>query len=259
MSNLIQEELKLAKVKYKFYEDNGVRALCRENVAFVEAIIMNDSRYTNIYGEKSDTREKINKLKTSIETSSLQSIIEDINNQNSTHASKEEIKVLAKKIKEFNKDSGKLFNFLCEPDKDYSLIKLLSKKIKSNRGMRSNFSLATKICQTLCFVINDGNKYQDNFMKFDSVLRDNLPKYLRAYKITVEQVLNEYDEERNEFSIYKNNKKDKKDREEEIFLNWLYKDQKYPIYIRMINLLIEKAGNKISKNGLDHLIWYTNK
>lgn len=256
MSNLIQEELKLAKEKYKFCKENGEIALCRENVAFVEAIIMNDSRYANIYGEKSDTREKINKLKTSIETSSLQSIIEDINNQNSTHASKEEIKVLAKKIKEFNKDSGKLFNFLCEPDKDYSLIKLLSEKIKSDRGMRSNFSLATKICQTLCFVINDGNKYQDNFMKFDSVLRENLPKYLRAYKISVGQVLNKDAEEYKCFNEYKHAKKDN---EEEKFLNWLFEKQKYSIYMRTIEMLLKASKNSISKNGLDHLIWYTNK
>lgn len=256
MSNLIQEELKLAKEKYKFYKENGEIALCRENVAFVEAIIMNDSRYANIYGEKSGTREKINKLKTSIETSSLQSIIEDINNQNSTHASKEEIKVLAKKIKEFNKDSGKLFNFLCEPDKDYSLIKLLSEKIKSDRGMRSNFSLATKICQTLCFVINDGNKYQDNFMKFDSVLRENLPKYLRAYKVSVEQVLNKDAEEYKCFNEYKHAKRDN---EEGKFLNWLFEKQKYSIYMRTIEMLLKASKNSISKNGLDHLIWYTNK
>ena len=257
MSNIIQEELELAKKKHKFIEENGMKILCRENVAFVEAIIMNDSRYTNIYGKKSDTREKIDRLRISIETNTLCSIIEDINKQNSTHASEEEFKVLADKIKEFDEGKGKLLNFLCEPDNNYSLInKLSKKKIKTKNRYRSNFSLATKICQTLCFVINDGNKYQDNFMKFDSVLRDNLPKYLRAYKVSVDQVLNINDKERSEFSKFKKNKKDK---EEEMLLNWLYKEQKYPIYIRMINLLIEKTGNQISKNGLDHLIWYTNK
>ena len=256
MSNLIQDELELANKKYKFKEKNGVKALCKENVAFVEAIIMNDSRYANIYGKESDIREKISKLKNVIETDSLEHIIEDINKQNSTHASEEEFKVLADRIKEFDEGKGKLLNFLCEPDNNYSLINKLSKKIKTKNRYRSNFSLATKICQTVCFVINDGNKYQDNFMKFDSVLRDNLPKYLRAYNVSVDQVLNINDKERREFSKFKKNKKDK---EEEMLLNWLYKEQKYPIYIRMINLLIEKTGNQISKNGLDHLIWYTNK
>lgn len=254
MSNLIQDELELANKKYKFKEKNGVKALCKENVAFVEAIIMNDPRYANIYGEKS--KGKINKLQNSIEKETLEDIIKDINSQNSTHASEEEFKVLADRIKEFDEGKGKLLNFLCEPDNNYSLINKLSKKIKTKNRYRSNFSLATKICQTLCFVINDGNKYQDNFMKFDSVLRDNLPEYLRAYKVSVDQVLNINDKERSEFRKFKKNEKDK---EEEMLLNWLYKEHKYPIYIRMINILIEKTGNQISKNGLDHLIWYTNK
>ena len=256
MSNLIDDELKFAKEKYKFCEKNGVKELCRENIAFVEAMIMYNSSYKNIYGEKSNTRKIIEKLKSSIETDSLIKIIEDINKQNSTHASEEDISVIADRIKRFDKNKGGLLKFLCNPDEQYSLIMDLSRKVKTDRGERSNFSLATKICQTLCFVINEGNEHQDNFMKFDSVLRENLPKYLRAYSVSVELVLNNYDKESNEFKKFKKNKKDN---EEEVFLNWLYKKQKYSIYMRMINLIIEKSGNRISKNGLDHLIWYTNK
>lgn len=86
-------------------------------------------------------------------------------------------------------------------------------------------------------------------MKFDNVLRKNLPNYLKAYQITVDAIVDKNDE-----YVFVNNGK-----EEENFLNWLYKGQRYSIYMRMINLLLNKSGNAISKNGLDHLIWYTNK
>ena len=258
MSNIIQDELESAKQLFNFDYYNGVKELCRNNVVIVETMILNDSRYANIYGDKSDTRSKIEKLRICIDLDTLKSIIEDINKQNSTHTSKREIGVLAERIVKYNqnrKNKG-LINFLCEPDKEFSLIKELSKKIKVNKRERSNFSLAAKICQTLCFVINEGNGYQDNFMKFDNVLKSNLPKYLRAYNISIEQILNNEKKEIITFNEYKRNKKDG---DEEILLNWLYKEQKYPIYLKMIKLLIEASGNKISKNGLDHLIWYTNK
>ena len=249
MNNLIQKELEEANGRFVFKEHNGVKALCHDNVVFVETMILHNSRYANIYAENSETKTEIKKLKKKLTIESLKSIIGDINKQNSTHASEEEINKLANRIKSYDKNKGLLLEFLRNPDKEYSLIAKLSKEIKDKNRNRSNFSLATKICQTLCFVLNEGNKYQDNFMKFDSVLKEKLPDYLRAYKVNVDQIIEEDD----------NYKPDKGSNKEEKFLNWLHKEQKYSIYMRMIKELLKASGNKISKNGLDHLIWYTNK
>lgn len=128
--NLIQAELKEAEEKYKFEEYNGVKALCHDNVVLVEAMILNDSRYANIYGKNSKTRSKIKDLKNNVDFDSLGSIIKDINKQNSTHASDTEMSELADRILEFNKKRG-LIKFLCNPDKDFSLIKELAKSIKT--------------------------------------------------------------------------------------------------------------------------------
>jgi len=252
---LVKDELEKSKeYDFEMICDNNV-ALCRKNVALVEAMIKYNSSYKNIYGRDAKTYSKIKELKCKVDKDNVNEILNMINNQNSTRASKTEILELSNRIVNFDKNNG-LIKFLKNPDKKYSLITDLSAQIQTDRNKngRTNFSLATKICQTLCFVINEYNESQDNFMKFDTVLRKNLPRYLKIYKLSINEILNndEYINFMNKFKVNENNIEFK-------FIEFLYDASRYSLYIRTIEKLIEATGEKISKNGLDHLIWYTNK
>lgn len=71
----------------------------------------------------------------------------------------------------------------------------------------------------------EGEKEQDNYSIYDSVLKNVLPTYAEYYSINI-------------------NKNDLED---------------YITYSDIIERILKKTGNKISKNGFDHLLWYYHK
>ena len=84
-------------------------------------------------------------------------------------------------------------------------------------------------------------KEADNFSIYDSILKNYLPLYYKYYVENNEK----YEEFKNML------KKDDTDR-------FFY--ETYLGYIdEIINNIEKKYGEKISRNGLDHLIWYYHK
>lgn len=254
--NIIQNEFEEAK-KYmiEIYDRiNAIVKITPENVAKVEAMIKNDSAYLR-------SSDKLAKLEMSkkgnvkypgssaywimqlkeiliygrqlsnddytYEKCIKESILA-IDRENSTHLNADNVgrEEIFNRIKRVEKDE--LIELLKYPVKDdYKLIKIISEK--TSKG-RENFSFATKFCHYMCFYLFEDEEEQDNFSIYDGVLVNALPKYCEKYEIKFDK--------------------------QEIRKN-------YKTYLGIIDEIREKAykeyGEKISRNGFDHLIWYFHK
>ena len=121
-----------------------------------------------------------------------------------------------------------LIPWLCDPKgTDYAIVELIAEKTKGDKG-RKNPSFASKFAHYACFYLFEGTECQDNFSIYDGILRNALPRYLEEYEI--------------ENTII---------------------DGDYASYQNAIDELRERAaqlyGEKLSRNGLDHLLWYFHK
>lgn len=112
---------------------------------------------------------------------------------------------------------------------------MIAKETKGNDGKKGkkNPSFASKFAHYACYYLFEGTEYQDNFSIYDSVLRKALPLYLKKYEI------------------------------EDPRINDDYAVGNYKLYQHAIDELREKVeqinNEKISRNGLDHLLWYAHK
>lgn len=254
--NIIQREFEESR-KYMIEVDNKINTIVEispENVAKVEAMIKNDSAYLRA-SDKLAGPEMSNKRNIKYHGSSaywimqlkdiliigkrnsndnytyercIKEVINAIDRENSTHLNADGVgrEEIFSRIIEIEKH--KLIKLLKDPaKKNYELIKKISEN--TSKG-RKNFSFATKFCHYMSFYLFEGNQEQDNFSIYDSVLVNALPKYCEKY------------------SIRFNREKIKED---------------YKIYLDTIDKIREKAyqeyGEKISRNGFDHLIWYFHK
>jgi hypothetical protein len=119
--------------------------------------------------------------------------------------------------------------------RQFSIINELSMKTNKGKG-RENYSFATKFCHYACFYWFEGTPQADNYSIYDNVLAKTLADYANAYKIYQ--------------SFNKNVKYNEKSFEK-------YED--YKMYSDVIDALRRKSVFHISRNGLDHLLWYANK
>ena len=105
--------------------------------------------------------------------------------ENSTHLNSDGVgrAEITERIVKIN--SQKLLDFLKEPEEtDFELINIIAKKTHpkdSRHNGRINISFASKFCHYLCMFMFEGESYQDNYPIYDSVIRENLPKYLLHY------------------------------------------------------------------------------
>lgn len=253
--NTIKNEFEEAK-KYMLEIDNRINTIVKitpKNVAKVEAMIKNDSAYLRS-GDKNakpqTSKKNINypgssaywiiqlkdilingkKISSAEYTyeKCIQEAINAIDRENSTHLNADSVgrKEILDRIIKIEKH--KLITLLKEPDKNnYELIRKISEKTS---GRRENFSFATKFCHYMCFYLFEGSQEQDNFSIYDGVLVNALPQYCEKYNI----------------------KFDKKEIR-----------KSYKTYLDIIDKIREKAnqeyGERISRNGFDHLIWYFHK
>ncbi len=255
----IKKELDLSK-KYlisKTYTSEGLEIvdLTLDNVARIEAMIQNDSDYkktanpeskpekyprkkTDEYKYGGSTAYWITQLKdiliydkpVSRDVFSFEVIIENavktIDRENSTHLNADNNGRNEISLRIINNKEN-LFDWICYPSKnDYAIIKEISKKTKGEKG-RVNLSFASKFAHYTSFYLFEGTEFQDNFSIYDGVLTRALPRYLDAYEIIG------------------------------------YNLNDYVSYQKAIDLLRKKAaeryGEIISRNGLDHLLWYYHK
>lgn len=241
---LIQEEIKLSKTiefeKIK-YKDKTIVKLSKNNVAIAEAMIRNDSDYIVMY----DTSAKgsgaywLSKLKEVYEAekrgkktkeSEVKEIIENavvsIDIENSTHLNADKVgrKEISARILKVYK-AGKLFDLLKNPGEEYALLNIIAEKTNPNDKCihgRTNLSFASKFCHYASFFIFEGKKEQDNYSIWDSILRKAIPLYLDYYDMNLKE----------------------------------YNLMNYCDYQRAIADIIVKSGERISRNGFDHLLWY---
>ncbi len=254
--NLIKKEKERSKKYMLKVDDDGLVELTEDNVARVEAMISTDSKYKNMTNASvkdtsgywgSELKEILfNKVEKTSDGHDYEEIvgelIKKIDAENSTHLNSHKsttkfkiddvkgIKNVKERILEIDKRD--LEEFLKHPkDTGYELINIINNPVP---GENHHFSFATKFCHYACLYLFD-NEYADNFSIYDNVLEKALPKYVKKY-------LNE------EVSFSK---------------------EDYGKYIDCIDRLRNKLkeGDKeknlekqeISRNGLDHLIWYFHK
>ena len=251
--NLIEKEQKdAAQYKLRTNKD-GLLDLTRANVALVEAMIANDSDYirsgdvdagpTGAYKGstaywmtklKYDILSKANSLKNTI----MQAVLA-VDRDNSTHISADGIgpEVLTARIYDHR---FTLLEELKDRERGFKLIAELS-EITSKEGSiikngkayhpRENYSFATKFCHYACLYMFVGKTEQDNYSIYDNIVKKALPDYLSSYNI---------------------HKADGKKYKESDFKG----SDSYPLYSRLID---QVRGDKISRNGFDHLLWYYHK
>ncbi|MBE5845141.1 MAG: hypothetical protein E7302_13375 [Butyrivibrio sp.] len=241
--NLIEEEISKSEAYILKPNCNcpDLVELSVDNVARVEAIICNDSRFVKISdkGNLNSSAFSIIEFKKAWESKDynkcsnlIDQIVERIDSENGTHLNADGVgrKEITGRIKNLGMD--RLIEELKNPEKNnYELITVIRKathpKEKSNSGKkyrpRKNISFASKFCHYMCFYLFEGKAEQDNYSIYDSVVASALPKYQNFYKC--------------DMALKK-------------------KDFNYVDYIRTIDGIIEKSGSNISRNGFDHLLWY---
>lgn len=251
MSNIIQTELALAKEKMIeeiVYNGENLVKLTRDNIAIVEAMILNDSSYSRSVNKDAapqfnargnityggSTAYWMSKLRTVLMENSkedclyekiIQGAVEAVDRENSTHLNSDgcgRMEIISR-LWAFNREEF----LVCLKDPTYENMKLfkeIARKTSAEKRARTNVSFASKFCHYACFYIFENTEYQDNYSIYDSVLKAVLPKYLKYYDIRKNYNLNKYSE--------------------------------YRLAVDEIRIA---SGIEISRNGLDHLLWYYHK
>lgn len=209
--------------------------LTAENVARVEFMIRNNSRYAGKNNQSAtDWLEEFAKALNGQPTQEsyekiVFEVVSGIDRTNSTHINADGVgrEELTNRIVSIDKE--KLYQYLKNPQEDnYKLIEILSTPthpVDPNKHARSNYSFATKFCHYTAFHLFKGETEQDNFSIYDSIVAQNIGKYADYYGIKMPN---------------------------DIGLN-------YTSFITLVDDIIKASGDKISRNGFDHLLWYVNK
>ncbi|MGM9745647.1 MAG: hypothetical protein ACI30H_01605 [Paludibacteraceae bacterium] len=208
--------------------------LTAENVARVEFMIRNNSRYAGKNNQSATywLEEFAKALKGQPTQESYEKIVFEvvsgIDRTNTTHINADGVgrEELTNRIISIDKE--KLYQYLRNPTKDdYELIKILSKKTtpENPKHARSNYSFATKFCHYTAFTLFKGETEQDNFSIYDSIVARNIGKYANYYGIKMPNDIG----------------------------------RNYNSFITLVDAIIKASGDKISRNGFDHLLWYINK
>ncbi|MBE5024532.1 hypothetical protein INF26_06675 [Olsenella sp. DSM 107455] len=235
--NLIQRELEHSKAyALEIIRDSEQRVgrqlvkLSLDNVARVEKMIEYNSEYMREDGELKELEKLGKALRGEITFSRdeyrdiIYSVVRRVNRKYSTRMSEEERDELTDRLCEMG--SEWLYGCLMNPKKDnYELVTKLSDITKStgSGNGRRNKSFASKFCHYACYSLFEGKPEQDNYSPYDSVVKKALPLYVEYYGLN---------------------------RQTQHAL------EDYATYQQCIDDVIRAAGGEISRNGLDHLLWY---
>ncbi len=235
------------------FKNNPEEFLDKESSTAIIKLIKNDLRNEEIF----ETNYKAISLK-NVKGNLIFHILKKINKENSTRVSINNIKNMTKIINEkCNKSIEKLFAILENINDGYKLIG----KLTVIKGNNENFSLATKFCHYMCINYFDDSERRDNYSIYDNVVSENLPKYYEFFK----KELIKKDIKYNELP---NTKKDKLKARIKKVTSHEERENKYiefyKEYQKLIDDIREVAAKKynkqkISRNGFDHILWYTNK
>lgn len=238
-------------------EGEKVVQLTKRNVAKAEAMIASNSTYKKSADPTCKPEEGKYKGSTAYwvksfdnyvnngdGTYSYQDIIENIvkavDRENSTHlnADEEGYAEITRRIHDH--DPSNLISLLKNPTPaagpKYVLIDELSKPVQSEVTKneetiiksRSNFSFATKFCHYMAFYLFDGKRSRDNFSIYDGIMEKAIRKHAEQLGVDIP----------NDMKSFKGH---------------------YVEYMKTIDGVrdaCKKKGQNISRNGLDHLLWY---
>lgn len=290
---ILNDELNKAKNKKilttYIFENEKLYELTKENVIKVETMLLYNPRYSNfndrnisvtnfvtnseeyLISETSTSliglikngleNEKIFKtdynVKDGVNGNLIFHILRKLNQENSTRASIKDIKNMTGKIgEECNYCIEKLFSILENTEEGHNLIGNLT----VIEGNNENFSLATKFCHYMCINYFDDSKRRDNYSIYDNIVAKSIPKYFNYFK----KELIKKDIKYNEFSNIEKDtlKKDIKkitdmEKRQDKYIEFYKNFQK--LIDDIIDVASEKHKQRISRNGFDHILWYTNK
>ena len=215
--------------------------ITKDNVARVEAMIQNDAAYLNSgnkqfgpdkNGKGGSTAYWMCQLRDYIKSKStnkteykkiITNAVIAVDRDNSTHLNADGVgrQEITDRICKISVEA--LINYLKKPqDTKYKLVQIIAEKTKAKVRARENKSFGSKFCHYACFYLFEGQKEQDNYSIYDSILKKALPLYANYYNIQF----------------------DKNDLEN------------YAKYSEIIEKVIKESKSQISKNGFDHLLWY---
>lgn len=257
---LIQKEKELSK-RYLFDTEISPKGkkivkITQENVAIAEAMMQNDSSYLKIndinagpangfekenskvyHGSSAFWFTRLREIYEGVRTeytwdveTIIKNSVDAVDRENGTHLNADKVgrKQITNRIIEiYNNDQ--LYEWLINKDKEYNLFHKIEEKTEPDQeGMNSriNTSYASKFCHYAAFYLFEGSEGQDSYSIWDRVLRKSLPLYFDKYQLDI-----------NEYNL--NN---------------------YIMYQKAIDIILAEAeseyGNRVSRNGFDHLLWY---
>lgn len=241
MATLIEKEIESSK-KYNLstwtieYKGSSIKIarISKPNIALVEAFIHNDSDY---YVKKNptpwDSEYWFAKLKEillngeRVSKKEYQDIISNavkrVDITNSTHLNGDNAgwTEIPERISKIPKKT--LVKYLKDPKgTDYKLYEIIKAKTSAPKRARENASFASKFCAEACLNLFKGTKYEDNYSKFDNVVKKALPYYAQYYNIDIAKL---------DLNIYQD-------------------------YQLLIDKIRNKSTVKISRYAFDHLLWY---
>ncbi len=254
----IREELEKSKeYMIKTVELNGVTIveLTMDNVARAEAMIQNDSAYIKAFNKQAGPerypRKQTEEFKyggsTAYWAMQLKNVlIEGKNVSDDNYSFDDIIKYLVAAIDRENSThlnadgNGRneicsriidckehLINWLKNQSKQYEIINCICKRTNGNRR-RKNLSFASKFAHYTAYYLFEETEYQDGFSIYDGILIKALPRYVQAFEIGIHSYEKNY--------------------------------QNYQDAIdNIISAAERRYGERISRNGFDHLIWYYHK
>lgn len=249
--NTIQKELQAAQqkmLKEVHYKDFSLAKPTADNVAMAEAMYRCDSSYRNssdpnaapLYGKNGQMKYGgssaywMTQLKRILIEESptdysyveiVRGAVEAVDRENSTHLNADRCgrAEIEERILGFDRDD--LIKCLKDPKyEDMKLVREIARKTSAKSRARTNVSFASKFCHYACYFIFEGTEYQDNYPIYDGVLKRVLPLYLQYFGVGESYNLNDYRQYRN-----------------------------------AVDAIREVSGIEISRNGLDHLLWYYHK
>ena len=234
------------------FEMDGRRfpALTEKNAVFIEAVVRLDSRYSKdvVFNEDGDNNEGtipywFNKIKNEEGDygDNVAGVMRAINGSNTTRASLIDVRTIAERVVNRFQTKDDLINALntafC-PNNDNHILSVMVKK-EGNR--RFELSLASKFCAYASIWLRTNFQYA----KYDKIVSKNLCFYVKKY-------LDE-DKEEGDFYIDLANRRGT---EEELYKERLKKYYSYNLYIEKILEALRKKEIDMTKEVLDHIIWY---
>lgn len=217
-----------------------------KNVALVEAMIRIDSKYCKVFDKEAgpigkyggSTAYWMTKLKKYYDSGEelncevykniIEGTVSAVDRENSTHLESDKNKGGGRKsVAERLLLLEKEFVLGSLQNRSFELYGKICERPTCEKGTRINPSFASKFCHYACMYLFEGKKEQDNFSIYDGVLCKVVPKYAEYYKI-------DCDKKKIECASVND----------------------YINYSKLIDDILEKSGNHISRNGFDHLLWY---